>query len=85
MATGSPNEIHAFHRFLTARLQDGGSPFTPEESIEAFRQYQKELQQCRDEIAPAIEQLNRGEGREIDFESLKADVTRKLRDEGITE
>jgi len=79
------SEIEVFHRFLTVQLTTGSCDLTPEESVAAFREYQQDRERFQRDIQPALEQLDRGEGRTIDFDRLKQEVTQRLADEGITE
>jgi hypothetical protein len=62
-----------------------GADLSPEECVEAFCAYQRDLEQLRRNLAPALERYGRGEGREIDYEQLKAEVRQRLADEGITD
>lgn len=85
MATQSPSELESFHRFLTEQLSGGRSDLSPEESVEAFRTYQRELKRIQEEIAPAVEAYKRGEGRPVDYEAIKDEVTQRLRERGATD
>ena len=59
MSTAPRPEIEAFYQFLGARIQEGLADFTPEDSVEAFRAYQRKLDEFRVEMQPALDQLNR--------------------------
>ena len=85
MSTEPQNDLELFQQFLTAELQTGVTNITPEESVKAFRQYQSDLARFRRDIQPAIERFERGEGRELDYEALKSQVSKDLADKGITE
>ena len=85
MATANQTELEVFHRFLGDRLNDGKRDLTVEETVEAFRAYQRDLQQLRQEIRPALERSLRGESKPFDAEELKDRVTRQLAEEGITD
>jgi hypothetical protein len=85
MATQLPNELESFRQFLTEWLEHGQVELSPEESVRAFRAYQRELERCREEIRPALERSLRGESQPLDVEELKARVTQRLAEEGITD
>lgn len=85
MAAEPPTELETFHRFLTDQLAGGRSDLSPEESVKAFRAYQRELERLKKEIAPAVERSKRGESRELDFEAIKDEVTQRLAQRGITD
>jgi hypothetical protein len=85
MATEPPTELETFHRFLTDQLAGGRSDLSPEESVKAFRAYQRDLERLREEIRPAVERSRRGESQPLDIEDLKARVTKKLAEGIITD
>jgi hypothetical protein len=85
MATQLPNELESFHQFLTEQLGRGEPKLSPEESVKAFRAYQRDLERCGEEIQPALERSLRGESQPFDAEELKARVTQGLAERGITE
>jgi hypothetical protein len=61
MAADDPSELVAFHRFIGDQIQGGSVDLTPEESVEAFRAYRRDLERLRDDLRPAIDRLQRGE------------------------
>ena len=85
MAAQLPNELESFHQFLTEQLQHGAGELSPEESVKAFRAYQRDRERCREDIRPALERSLRGESEPLDVEGLKARVTKRLADKGITD
>ncbi len=86
MATQVPTELESFHRFLTLQLESGGKDLSPEESLDAFRAYQRDLARLKKDIQPAVERFQRGEGgRELDYDAIKQDVTQRLAERGITD
>ncbi len=85
MATQLPSELESFHRFLTEQLERGEPSLSPEQSVEAFRAYQRDLERCWEDIRPALQRSVRGESEPLDIEELKARVTQKLADRGITD
>jgi len=84
MSIGPSSDLHSFYHFLGLRLEGGPIGLSPEESVLAFRTYQKELAQLRSELKPALDRLDRGEGEEIDFERLEKEIVDRLAKEGIT-
>jgi len=85
MATQLPNELESFHQFLSEQLEHGEVELSPEESVKAFRAYQRDLERCREEIRPALERSLRGESQPLDAEELKTRVTQRLAERGITD
>lgn len=85
MATNSPSELDVFYHFLAEQLQDGACDLSPEQSVEAFRSYQRDLERLKNDIRPAVEQFKRGEGRQLDYDTVKDEVTQRLAEKGITE
>ena len=78
-------ELQAFHWFLGERLASGRCNFTVEESVELFREYQREVERLRKELKPALEQSSRGESGPLDIDELKEEVTESLAENGIRE
>lgn len=85
MATIPESEMAAFHRFLGEKLDLGASEMTVEESVEAFRAYQRDVARLRQRLAPSIEQARRGESKPLDAEALIERVTRRLTEKGIVD
>jgi hypothetical protein len=77
MQVATADELESFHRFVGERLSSGHPPMTPEESVEAFRSYQRELEELRARLEIGIEQADRGEAKPLDAEALK----RRIRDQ----
>lgn len=82
MLPESSYELYQFYDFLGSRLE-ADSPLSPEESVQAFRAYQEELSRLRDDIRPALEQLDRGNGKEMDFDAVRARVRQQLAGRGM--
>lgn len=78
-------ELEAFHKFLGEQLKKKKCPLTVTQSVEAFREYQDELERLREEIRPALERSLRGESKPFDPEDMKRRVTRELKEKGITD
>jgi hypothetical protein len=79
-------DLASFHLFVGERLlQQGFAELTPEQSVEEFRAYQRDLERLRDELAPALEQVHRGEATEIDMEKLITEGRERLAQKGVTD
>ncbi len=87
MRTKAVSELESFHRFLDEYLSNGGASLTPEESVEAFRAHERDLERLKEGIRPAVERFKRGghEARELDYEKIEEEVTQRLAAEGITD
>ncbi len=84
MSIGPSSDLHNFYHFLGLRIESGPIGISPEESVQAFRAYQEELIQLRAELKPALDCLDQGEGKEIDFEKLEKEIVQRLAEAGIT-
>lgn len=78
-------DLESFHKFVGGLLKQGKNKLTLKEGLAAYREYQNELKRLREELQPALEQSARGESEPLDIEAMKAEVTKKLADQGITE
>ncbi len=86
MATQTPTELESFHRFLTEQLRGGGKGLSPEESLNAFRAYQRDLARLQEGIQPAVERFHRGQGgHELDYDAIRQNVTQRLTEKDITD
>jgi hypothetical protein len=85
MATQIPTELESFHRFLTEQLKSGGTNLSPEESLEAFRAYQRDLERCREDVRPALQRSLRRESEPLDIEDIKARGRQRMQEKSITE
>jgi len=85
MATKTITELELFYRFVGETLSNGGGEMSPEESLQAFRAYQRELAGLRQAIEPSLKRSLRGESAPFDGEKIKKRVTEKLAKEGITD
>lgn len=85
MATVPESEMAAFYRFLGERIDRGASEMTVEESVDAFRDYQRDVARLRQHLAPSIEQAKRGESKPLDAEALIERVARRLPEKGIAD
>lgn len=78
MTTQTWTEAEAFHRFPGERLQQGGRDVSVELPLLEFRAWQCDRDRLRAELQPLLERAARGEGREIDFDELKAKGRERL-------
>ncbi len=86
MSTDSCREIETFYHFLGERLQEGSVNLSPEESVEAFRAYQRDLERLRTELEPALDRFDRGDSaKPFDAEDVKRRGRERLAREGITD
>jgi hypothetical protein len=86
MSTDSSREIESFYHFLGERIQEGSIDLSPEESVEAFRAYQRDLDSLRKELQPALDRFERGEtASPLNSEDVKRRGRERLAREGITD
>ncbi len=86
MSTDPCREIETFYQFLGERLLEGSVNLSPEESVEAFRAYQRDLERLRKELEPALDRFDRGESaNSFDAEDVKRRGRERLAREGITD
>jgi hypothetical protein len=83
MSTETPNDFHDFNRFVAEQLADRTVDLSLEESVAAFRAYQSELARCREQLQPAIDELDSTGGSNLDVEAIIARGKQKLAEEGI--
>jgi hypothetical protein len=83
MSGDTASELDAFQSFAQERL-DAESYRVVENTLALYRERQRQLERLREELRPALEQSERGESREIDFEQFKAVARQRLADKGIT-
>jgi len=80
------SDLELLHRFIGRKLETGQREQTVEECLGEFRRYLASVNRLRDEIRPGLERSLRGEyGEELDVEELKARVTQRLAEQGITD
>jgi hypothetical protein len=86
MSTDSCREIETFYQFLGMRIQEGAVGLSPEESVEAFRAYQRDLERLRKELQPALTRHDQGESAtRLDAEDVKRRGRERLALEGIND
>jgi hypothetical protein len=86
MAMGNCRQIETFYRFLGDQIQDGSVDLSPEECVEAFRAYQRDLGRIKEDLQPGLERIDRGEpGIPFDAEDVKRRGRERLARDGITD
>jgi hypothetical protein len=86
MSTDAYREIETFYQFLGERIQEGSVDLSPEESVEAFRAYQRDLDRLKKQLQPALDRFALGEpATPFDPEDLKRRGRERLAREGITD
>ncbi|MFI5454298.1 MAG: hypothetical protein ACHRXM_02505 [Isosphaerales bacterium] len=86
MATDTGREIETFYQFLGQQIMEGSVDLSPEECVEAFRAYQRDLNRLNKELQPAIDRFDRGEpGLPFDAEDVERRGRERLAREGITD
>jgi hypothetical protein len=86
MSTDPCREIETLYQFLGERLQEGSVNLSPEESVEAFRAYQRDLERLRKELQPALDRFDRREpAKPFDAEDVKRRGRERLARHGTIE
>ncbi len=86
MSADNSSELVVFHRFLGDQIEGGSLELSPEESVQAFRAYQQDLERLRNDLKPAIDRFERGEPAiPLDIEDVKRRGRERLARQGITE
>ncbi len=86
MNVDNSSELVVFHRFLGDQIEGGSVDLSPEESVQAFRAYQRDLERLRNELKPAIDRFERGEPAiSLDIEDVKRRGRERLARQGIRE
>lgn len=84
MPAENSSELIVFHRFLGDQIAIGSIDLSPEESVEAFRVYQRALKRLQDDLKPAADRFERGEpAPALDIEDVKRRGRERLAREGI--
>ena len=58
MATDACREIETFYQFLGQQLEDASLDLSPEQSVQAFRAYQRDLDQLRKHLGDFVAAYN---------------------------
>lgn len=82
--TTIPPDFQEFTHFVEHKFHNDAEP-TLEASIQAFREYQRQLADLRAKVQEAREQVARGEYGPFDVEEIIREVRSELAEEGITD
>jgi hypothetical protein len=86
MPMGTCRQIETFYRFLGDQIQDDSVDLSPEECVEAFRAYQRDLDRIKEDLQPGLERIDRGEpGIPFDADDVKRRGRERLARDGITD
>lgn len=72
MSSEAATELHHFHEFLGQQLQGEGAPMTVEESVQAFRAYQRDLERFHQDCKPALAESAQGRSEPLDVDEIIA-------------
>ena len=75
MSTDTCREIETFYQFLGHQIEEGSVDLSPEECVEAFRAYQRDLDRLKKELQPGIdrfEQARASSTQDVTSSSRKA-------------
>lgn len=85
MATETLTELELFHRFVTQEIARGNKAMTPQQSVERFAAYLRDVEKLNKTLRPALEEAARGGGRTIDWDEFFREAESRLRAEGVPE
>jgi hypothetical protein len=85
MATETLTDLELFHRFLGQEIARGNTAMTPEQSVERFEAYRRDIAKLRELLQPALEQVERGEYGPIDWDEFFREADARVRARGISE
>jgi len=83
MSTETATELRHFHEFLGQQLQGEGTPMTVEESVQAFRAYQRDLERFKRDSEPALAESALGQSQPLDVGEIIARGRRRAAAQGI--
>ena len=83
MATDISVELDAFNQFVREQLKNNGAGLSLEESVQAFREYQHQLDNLRAKLREAGASSARGESAPLDIEQTISKGRERLAAEGI--
>ena len=82
--TATLTDLELLHRFIGEQLARGGRRTAVDDCLAEFREYLREVERCREEIRPALEQSLRGETKPFDPEEVIRRNRERLREFAIT-
>ena len=83
MSSEAGTELHRFHEFLGQQLQGESTPMTVEESVQAFRAYQRDLEQFQRDCKPALAESVLGQSQPLDVDEIIARGRQRAGAQGI--
>jgi hypothetical protein len=83
MDVAAVSDLAAFHEFVATQLERNAPPITPEEAVEAFRAYQRDLTKFKRESQAAMDEVEQGRTKPLDALALKDRVRQQLAEQGI--
>jgi hypothetical protein len=84
MASESREDFEQFKDFMKHRF-NGNSESTIEDGIQAFREYQRQLNDLRAKVREAQDQVLRGDYGAFDEKEILKEIDHRLAAKGITE
>jgi hypothetical protein len=78
MDVAAVSDLAAFHEFVATQLERNAPPITPEEAVEAFRAYQRDLARFKHESQSAIDEVAQSRTKPLDALALKDRVRQRL-------
>lgn len=79
----TPTDLERFHRFLGEQIARGEKSLTPQEGLDRFAAYQRDVEKLNELLRPALEQVERGEYGPLDWDRLKSRVHDRLAAAGV--
>ena len=83
MSSEAATELYHFHEFLGQQLQGEGTPITVEESVQAFRAYQRDLERFQRDCEPALAESALGQSQPLDVHEIIARGRQRAVAQGI--
>ncbi len=85
MATDLQNDFQDFQRFVGDKLDGGDSAISLEQALQAFRAYQRDLQEFKNDTRQALEESARGESSPLDVDDVLERGKHRLAQRGISD
>ncbi len=83
MSSEAATELQHFREFLGQQLQGESTPVTVEESVHAFRAYQRDLERFKRDCEPALAEIALGQSQPLDAEEIIARGYQRAATQGI--
>lgn len=88
MSTERPadrTDAELLYHYIGEQMRSAGRDTPLDELLSGFLEYRRELHDLRTKLRAAEESSARGESKELDVETLIAEVTQELASEGVTD